>query len=259
MRKKKVGFMIMLSILLILAGCGNHEKDAESELYISAAASMTDVLTEIGEVYQKKEDGVKLVFNFDSSGTLKTQIEQGAPADVFISAAEKQMEELRKGGFMSEGTVVNLLKNQVVLIQPKNSKLKLEAFEDVLSDEVSMIAIGGSDVPVGAYTERIYTNLGIWSRVQEKANLAANVRQVLDWVATENADCGIVYATDAAVEDDVKVVCTASEAVCGPVVYPAGVVKGSGHTEEAEAFLSYLKSKEAREIFEKYGFQNYEE
>ena len=213
----------------------------------------------ISKTYKKEHENVKFVFNFDSSGTLKTQIEEGAPADIFISAAMKQMDELDKGGFIKKDSIVKLLENKVVLIQPKDAKTEISSFEDVATDKVSMVAIGNADVPVGQYTEQIYKNLGLWDQVAAKANLATNVRQVLDWVATNNVDCGIVYATDAMIEENVKVICEAPQGTCDPVIYPAGVVKSSENAKAAEQFMEYLKTDEAKSVFTAYGFTNYEE
>lgn len=268
MRKRVISIMMILCILTALAGCTKKEepkvekKKTEKkkiELTVLAAASMTDVLEEIAEMYKEKEPNVELEFNFDSSGTLKTQIEQGAPADIFISAATKQMDELKQGGFMLNDSIVKLLENKVVLIKPSSSELAITSFEDVASEKVKMVAIGNADVPVGQYTETIYKNLGLWEQVSKKANLATNVRQVLDWTATGNVDCGIVYATDAMIEENVTVVCEAPEGSCDRVIYPAGVVKTSNHAKEAEAFMEYLKTDEVKAVFTKYGFTNYEE
>ena len=265
MRKKWTSLCLVLIMLCGITGCIKkeekkvEERKAEVELHILAAASMTDVLAEISETYEKKYEHVNFVFSFDSSGTLKTQIEEGAPADIFISAATKQMDELSAGGFIKKDSIVKLLENKVVLIQPQDAKTRLTSFEDVATDKVSMVAIGNSDVPVGQYTEQIYKNLGLWEKIEKKANLATNVRQVLDWVATKNVDCGIVYATDAMIEKDVKVVCEAPDGACDKVVYPAGIIKTSEHAKEAVHFMEYLQTDEAKAIFTKYGFSNYEE
>lgn len=251
---------VLAGVLCLYMGCGKQViKEEKTELHILAAASMTDVLEEAARIYEKENPDIKLTLQFDSSGTLKTQIEQGAPSDVFFPAAMKQIDELHAAGLIKEDSIVKLLENKVVLIQPADSDIALTSFEDVVSDRVSMVAIGNADVPVGQYTEEIYTNLGLWEDVREKANLASNVRQVLDWVATGNADCGIVYATDAMMEEKVTVVSEAPTGTCEKVVYPAGVVKASTHTKEAEAFLAYLQTEQVKEIFESYGFTNYEE
>lgn len=232
-----------------------EENQAEEvELHILAAASMTDVMNEIADKYKEDHPEITLTFSFDSSGTLQTQIEEGAPADVFISAALKQMNELKDQELMDEDSIIELLENKVVLIKPKGSELDISSFEDVASDKVEMVAIGNSDVPVGQYTQTIYESLELWDQIQAKANYATNVRQVLDWVATENADCGIVYATDAAIEPEVEIICEAPEGSCTPAIYPAGIVKDSEYPEEAEAFMDFLKTDDVKEIFEKYQF-----
>lgn len=224
------------------------------ELYISAAASLTDVITEIAEAYKEAAPNVTLTCTFDSSGTLQTQIEEGAPADIFLSAAQKQMNALEEGGLIVSDTRKDLLVNKVVLIIPADSSIELSSFEDVATDKVSMVAIGDETVPVGQYTEEIYTYLGTWEEVQAKVNLGANVRAVLAWVETGDVDCGIVYATDAASTDLVKVVCEAPEGSHKAVIYPGAVLEGSENKDEAKAFLDYLSSPTAIAAFEKAGF-----
>lgn len=257
--KKIIAIICIIMLGLVVVSCGSSEEVDETsnepvELHILAAASMTDVLNELGEYYEEEHPEIKLSFTFDSSGTLQTQIEEGAPADVFISAATKQMDALKSQGLMNDDSVIDLLENKVVLIKPKGSKLDITSFEDVATEKVSMVAIGNEDVPVGQYTQMIYKNLGIWSDIEAKANLATNVRQVLDWVATENADCGIVYATDAAIEEKVEVICEAPEGSRDPAIYPAGILKETKNKEEAQAFLNFLKTEKAKEVFEKYQF-----
>ena len=280
MRRKKWFVALLCTVVgIIAAACGGNSDDPstkeaentqeqtqqsereteegkaeEVELHILAAASMTDVLTEIADKYKEEHPEITLTFSFDSSGTLQTQIEEGAPADVFISAALKQMNELNEQGLMDEDSIIELLENKVVLIKPKGSELDIASFEDVASDKVTMAAIGNSDVPVGQYTQTIYENLGLWDQIQEKANYATNVRQVLDWVATKNADCGIVYATDAAIEPEVEIISEAPEGSCTPAIYPAGIVKDSEYPEQAKEFMDFLKTDEVKEIFENYQF-----
>lgn len=231
-----------------------EQKKDEAELTVLAAASMTDAMQEIGKAYQKEHENIKFTYQFDSSGTLKTQIEEGAPADIFISAATKQMDELNEAGLVEKDSIFPWLENKVVLIVPKDSDSKLTSFEDAAGEEVPMIAIGNADVPVGQYTEIIYKSLGLWDQIVDKANLASNVRQVLDWVATENAPCGVVYATDAKIEEKVEVVCEAPEGSCDPVIYPAGIVSASEQKEAAAEFLEFLKTDEVSEILKQYGF-----
>ena len=262
--KKVISILLAMGLLTtaLLVGCGNdgktgtknEEKKENVELQIMAAASMTDVMQELGENYTKENEEVTFSFNFGSSGTLQTQIEEGAPADMFISAATKQMDTLKEEGLMEDSSIVNLLENKVVLIKPKDSDLDIQSFEDVAGDKVSMVAIGGEGVPVGQYTQTIYENLGLWDKVQAKANLASDVRQVLDWTASKNVDCGIVYQTDAMIEEKVEIICEAPEGSCDKVIYPAGIVKATENKEAVEKFLQFLQSDEAKEIFEKYGF-----
>lgn len=254
MKKKMILCMAVVLACMSLAAC-KGEKKGKIRLQVLAAASMTDAMEEIGNLYGKAHPDTEILYSFDSSGTLKTQIAEGAPADVFVSAAMRQMEELASEEFVEPDSVVKLLENKVVLIQPTGGQLPVFSFQEVSKDAVSMIAIGNADVPVGQYTEEIYTNLGLWEEIQSKANFATNVRQVLDWVATKNVDCGIVYATDAMIEKNVEVICEADETMCEPVIYPAGIVKATKHPKEAEMFLKFLQTEEAQNIFEKYGFR----
>lgn len=270
-RIRRAAMVTAVAMLAVLTACGQTESKDEketgeknegkkpvAELTVLAAASMTDAMQEIGEAYQETRENIEITYQFDSSGTLKTQIEEGASADIFISAATKQMEELVQGDLVEEDSVFPWLENKVVLIVPKDSEDGPDSFEAVAQEEVPMIAIGNEDVPVGQYTQTIYQNLGLWENIQAKANLASNVRQVLDWVATGNAPCGVVYATDAQIEENVKVVCEAPQGSCDPVIYPAGMVSASKEKEEAASFLEYLKTEEVSEILKAYGFTPYQ-
>ena len=234
------------------------EPDAEPaediELHISAAASLTDVIDELIAEYKELAPNVTLVPTYDSSGTLQTQIEEGAPADVFISAAQKQMDSLEQQELIDTASRLDLLLNKVVLIVPKDSESDIASFEDVATDKVSMVAIGNDTVPVGQYTQEIYTSLGLWDEVSAKANLGENVRAVLSWVESGDVDCGIVYATDAASTENVTVICEAPEDSHLPVIYPAAVLAGSENSEAAGDFLDFLSSDTAVAAFEKAGF-----
>ncbi|MGI6077795.1 MAG: molybdate ABC transporter substrate-binding protein [Fastidiosipilaceae bacterium] len=224
------------------------------ELYVSAAASLTDAVTELNQIFNEVHPEVELVVNYGSSGKLQQQIEEGAPADVFVSAGQKQMNALEEQNLVDTDSRIDLLENKVVLIQPATAEHELASFEDVLNDDIKMIAIGESSVPVGQYTEAIFTNLGIWDQVQTKANFGQDVRNVLAWVETGDADCGVVYATDAAISDKVKVVTFAPEGSHDPVIYPAAVMAGSDQPDMAKAYLNFLTSPEASAVFERYGF-----
>jgi len=229
------------------------------ELYVLAASSLTDVMTEIAGAYKQAAPEVEITFVFDSSGTLQSQIEAGATADVFVSAAQRQMDALEEGGLIKKESRKDLLVNKVVLILPAASALALSSFEDVAGDLVKMIAIGDESVPVGQYTQQIYEYLGTWDAIKAKANLGQNVRAVLSWVASGDVDCGIVYATDAATTDGVKVAAQAPEGSHEPVVYPAAVVESTRNAEAAQAFLDYLSGDTARSLFIAAGFTMAEE
>ena len=249
-----VSFGLAALLALSFGTLAMAEGEKPAQLFVSAAASLTDVLTEIAEEYKTVVPGTEITFTFDSSGTLQTQIEEGAPADIFLSAAQRQMNALAEKNLIAEDTRRDLLINQVVLIVPVDSTLPVASFEDVLNEDVKLIAIGGESVPVGQYTQEIFTNLGKWEEVQAKASLGENVRAVLAWVESGDADCGIVYATDAASTDKVKVVCSAPEGSHLPVIYPGAVLAESENQEAAKAFLDFLTSEKAVAAFEKAGF-----
>lgn len=261
----KTNIIALISLLLFslaVAGCTSSENGdkaqenaSQKEVYIVAAASMTDAVKEIGANYEKQHPDVKLMYNFGSSGALQSQIEQGAPADVFISAAQKQMNALEEENLIDKATRKDLLENKVVLIVPKNSTLVLDDFAAAATDKVSKIALGEpKSVPVGQYSEEIFTNLNVWADIKAKAVYASDVRQVLSWVETGEVDCGVVYATDAAISNKVKVLLEAPSGTHKPVVYPAAMVSSSKNPEIAKDFLAYLSQDEQKAILAKYGF-----
>ncbi len=233
----------------------NGTQAEEVELTVLAAASLTDVCNEIKTMYEKENPNVTLTFSYGSSGALQTQIEEGAPADIFMSAATKQMTALDEKGLMNSESVTNLLENKVVLIVPKDSKAGIESFEDIATDKVSIIGLGDpASVPVGQYSEEIFTSLGILDTDKAKANYGTDVRNVLSWVETGVVDCGVVYATDASSSDNVTVVASAPEGSCKKVIYPVGIVKASENADAAADFIEYLKSDDIMKLFESYGF-----
>lgn len=229
---------------------------AAADLTVSAAASLTDVLNELSKSYQDANPGVKVTMTYGASGALQTQIEEGAPSDLFLSAAQKQMTALEDKGLLLDGTKKDLLVNKVVLITPKDSQKGIKSFDDVNTDKVGKIALGEpKSVPVGQYSEEIFTSLKTLDAVKKKAVYGTDVRQVLTWVESGEVDCGVVYATDAAVSDKVTVAAEAPEGSHKPVVYPAAVLKSSKNPDAAKAFLAFLSSDEAKAAFEKYGFE----
>ena len=228
----------------------------ETEILVAAAASLKNAYEEeLIPMFEEANPGVTVSGTYDSSGKLQTQIEEGLEADVFMSAATKQMDALNAEGLIASDTIVNLLENKIVLIVPSSSELGLTAFEDIAKAET--IALGDpASVPAGQYAEEALTNLGIWDSIQDKVSFGTNVTEVLNQVAASSADAGIVYATDAAsMEDQVTVIAEAPEgSLAEPVIYPVAVVANSAHPDEANAFVEFLKTGEAMAVFEAYGF-----
>jgi molybdate transport system substrate-binding protein len=268
--KRRIAVVAAALLLADVAGvgfaAGRKELAPKTEVVVFAAASMTEALNEIAALYAKTAPGVSVIYNFDSSGTLKTQIQAGAPCDIFISAGLLQMNQLditsdkavNKDGldFVLQGSRFNIVSNEVVLIVPKGAAKGINDFRDLLTDKVSLAALGNSDVPVGQYSEQIYTNLGLWADLQKsgKVTYGSNVKEVLAHVASGAVDCGIVYGTDAASESNVSVAAFAPAGSHPPVTYPAAIIKGCANQAAAEAFMQYLKGTEASRVFEKIGF-----
>lgn len=228
----------------------------ETEILVAAAASLKNAYEEeLIPMFQDKYPGVTVKGTYDSSGKLQTQIEEGLEADVFTSAATKQMTALDEEGMIASDTITNLLENKIVLIVPTGSDSKLAKFEDI--ENAESIALGDpASVPAGQYAEEALTNLGIWDKIQDKVSFGTNVTEVLNQVAAASADAGIVYATDAAsMADKVEVVAEAPEgSLAKKVIYPVAVVKNTAHEEQAKNFVEFLKTDEAMKVFEAYGF-----
>lgn len=287
--KKLISSVMLLLSLTFVTSCSNNEKASEEvtenkvsvtdtskpeekpvvednksdeklegEIIVGAAASLTDAFNDIIKNFEEKHPGVKIQTTYGGSGSIQSQIEEGAPMDFFISAAEKQMDALEEKDLIDKDTRVDFLENKVVLITPTDSDLKLESFEDVANNEnVNMVAIGEVEsVPVGQYTKEIFENLKVWDKVEAKANWAKDVRQVLDWVSQKESPVGIVYKTDAFTEkDNVKIVTEAPEGTHKPVIYPMAVLKNTQNEKLAKAFEEYLKTDESKKILEDYGFE----
>lgn len=251
------------------APASTETADEPVELVVFAAASMTETLTEIAEDYKEIAPNVTLTFNFDSSGTLKTQIQEGAACDVFISAGQKQMDQLNAAAdpavntegldFVAQGTRLNLLENKVTLCVPEGNPAGLTSFDDLaakLSAGDILLAMGNSDVPVGQYTQKILAYYGLDEAALAEAGVltyGTNVKEVTTQVTEGSVDCGIVYGTDA-FSAGLTPVDTATAEMCGQVIYPAAVVNTSAHPQEAQAFLDYLSTDEAMAVFEAVGF-----
>lgn len=223
-------------------------------ILVAAAASLEYSYTEqLIPMFQEQYPWITVEGTYDSSGKLQTQIEEGLEADVFMSAAMKQMNALNDEGLMASDSIVELLENKIVLIEPAGSE-KFSRFEDIANAD--MVAIGDPEsVPAGQYAKEALTNLGLWDAVSTKMSLGTNVTQVLGWIAEGSADAGIVYATDAATTDKVRVVAEApASSLAEKVIYPVGITANSAHPEEAKLFTDFLASDEALAVFKEYGF-----
>ena len=279
--KRMISMLLIMSITMCLfVGCGSKDTSTSEvdetdvtkesvELTVFAAASMTETLNQIAQAYKEAAPEVTLVFNFDSSGTLKTQIEEGAECDVFISAAPKQMDELDASkdselnparlDFVLQGSRIDLLENKVSLAVPEGNPKGIESYDDVitlLKDGNVMLAMGNADVPVGQYTQKI---LAFYELSEEELagkgciTYGTNVKEVTTQVSESTVDCGIIYGTDA-YSAGLTVVDTATAEMCGQVIYPAAVLNISKNQEAAQEFLDYLTGDEASAVFESVGF-----
>jgi molybdate transport system substrate-binding protein len=233
---------------------GASAPEATVELTVSAAASVQDALNDIQVAYQAAEPTVTITYNFGSSGSLAQQIAQGAPTDVFLSASQQWMDDLEEKGQLLDGTRRDLLLNSLVMIVPQN-KTEVTDFSDFATDQVNKLAMGEPEsVPAGRYAKEALISLNLFEGVQSKLVFSKDVRQVLSYVETGNVDAGLVYATDAQLSDQVRVVATAPIESHSPIVYPVGVVADSENSEAAQAFIDFLSSDTAIAIFEEYGF-----
>lgn len=282
-RSKAIAALLALAVSMTacLTGCGSTNTNtnadtgsasdvgAKTELVVFAAASMTETLNQIKTDYEAQHKDITLTYNFDSSGTLKTQIQEGATCDVFISAAQKQMDQLDASkdntanpeqlDFINSDSRMDLLENKVVLVVPENNPKNINSFDDLKSKLESgdvLLAMGNSDVPVGQYTQKILQYWGLDEKALADAGeitYGSNVKEVTTQVSEGSADCGVVYYTDA-YSAGLKIVGEATEEMCGKTIYPAAVMKNSEHPEQAQEFLAYLSSDAAAKVFEKVGF-----
>lgn len=232
------------------------EAAEETEILVAAAASLKNAYEEeLIPMFEAQYPGVTVKGTYDSSGKLQTQIEEGLEADVFMSAAKKQMKALDEEGMIDSDSIVDLLENKIVLIVPTGSDKGIQSFEDI--GKADSIALGDpASVPAGQYSEEALTNLGLWDQIQDKTSFGTNVTEVLNQVVAGSADAGIVYATDAAsMADQVEVVAEAPEgSLKTRVIYPVAVVKDSANAEMAANFVEFLTTDEAMKVFEAYGF-----
>lgn len=274
----KIAILLICVFLFIpmLTSCGNTgqkkaEKPDQSQVgadktmtnntsgksvTVAAAASLTDAMNELKTIYEKSHKGITIQPTYAGSGALQTQIEEGAPIDIFLSASNKQMNALEEKNLIDKESRIPLLKNEVVLITPKNEHVQIKDFRDLTNNKINKIAVADpNSVPVGQYSEEIFTKLGIWDQVKSKMVVSQDVRQSLDWVVHGEVDAGTVYKTDAYIEKDkVNIIASAPNGTHKPVQYPMAIVENSKDKKEVKDFYNFLKSEQALRVFEKYGF-----
>ncbi|MDT0126348.1 molybdate ABC transporter substrate-binding protein [Paenibacillus sp. RRE4] len=275
-----------LGLALVLAGCGadadTNKQDAASstnqtasvpatsgentapattepqekvELTISAAASLTDAMKEVQTNFEQANPNISLSFNFGASGALQQQIEQGAPADIFVSASAKNMKALVDENLIESSDQKNLLQNSLVAIVPADGTSAVTSEKDLTNDGIKTVAIGiPESVPAGTYAKEALTNAKLWDQLEKKLVQGKDVRQVLQYVETGNADAGFVYKTDALTSKQVKIAFEVDKNSYTPANYPLGIVESTKHRSEAEQFYAYLQTPEVLDIFAKYGF-----
>lgn len=276
--KKVLSLLMVLVLSLAMVACGTNEEtpDTESntpvedtdkdtakdnenkeevEIFVSAAASLTEALDEISEII-KEDENIKITPTYDSSGTLQKQIEEGAPSDVFISAGQSQMDNLEEQDLIEKDSRIDLLKNKLVLLVPEDNPDDIENIQDVVDKKVQIAIAETETVPVGQYSKKALEDLGLWDKFETDNIVSAkNVSEVLTHVETGNASAGLVYSSDAVRGEKVKEVEVFDEKLHGPIIYPAAIIEASDNKDAAKTFLDYLKQDKVKEVFKKYGFE----
>lgn len=250
--------------LILLVGCSSIdlnsnrslETPAKTEIIISAAASLKEVMSEIKPLYREKNPQVAITYNFAASGTLQRQIEQGAPVDIFMSADRAKIKILQQQGLLESDTIGNFLQNKIVLITERNNNLAINSFADLTTEDIDIVALGEPlSVPAGKYAQEVLNYFQIAEQIEEKAVYGKDVRQVLNYVATNNADVGLVYSTDAKVRSNrVKIIAIAPPQAHSTINYAIAVTGDSNNPQAAREFVKFLNTERVRDIFTNYGF-----
>lgn len=255
-RRKVLSWFTGIAMVVAIVSCDQNTVTTPSStvtLTVSAAASLKDVMQDIQSTYSQEQPQTNISYNFASSGSLQQQIEQGAPVDVFVSAARKQMNALEQKNLLLAGTRKDLLGNEVVLITSGNAKIL--GFADLKRDQVKQVAIAEpKSVPAGQYGQEVLTTLNLFDTLRPKLVFAKDVRQVLSYVETGNVDAGIVYATDAKTSQKVKIVATAPKNSHSPIAYPVAILQDSKQPDAAKKFVDFLSSDQAQATFKQAGF-----
>jgi molybdate transport system substrate-binding protein len=255
---KFTGLLLCILLIILIAGCEANstaeQASKEIEISVSAASSLMDAMEEIKAAYEKEKPNIKITYHFGSSGSLEQQIEQGEAADVFVSAAAKQMKALQDKGLIIEDTRKDFLENEIVLVIPVDSSVVAD-FSSLSNDKVKKIALGEpKSVPAGQYAQEVLLKLNLLDSIRSKAVYGKDAREVLAWVETGNADAGIVYETDAKSSEKVKVAAKAPEESHEPIRYPAAVLKACKNQKASVDYINYLYGSKAKPIFERIGF-----
>lgn len=237
------------------SGAGERGSKEPVTLIVSAAASLKDSLDELTPQFEQEHQGITVVYNYGASGSLQKQIEQGAPADIFLSAGQKQMNALIESGHINEKQSFNLLKNSLVVIVPDDAEAVPENLSGLEHDGIKTIALGEPEVvPAGMYAKESLEHEKLWDKLTSKMVFTKDVTQVLTYIESGNADAGLVYLSDAKSSNKVKTAFTVEDSYHQPIVYPAGIVAATKHKEEAESLLQFLQGASARDTFVKHGF-----
>jgi molybdate transport system substrate-binding protein len=252
----KTLFVFFFLFLTGLASLPFAHPAAAEELAVSAAISLKNALEDLGRQFEKSHPGVKVLFNFGSSGDLARQIEAGAPVDVFASAALKDMDDLNRQGLIRPGSKTDFAGNSLTLIVPNHSPIPVKSFQDLKDNRIQKIAIGNpKTVPAGRYAQEVLTRLQLWEVLKNKLILSENVRQVLDYVARGEVDAGLVYSTDARTRvNEIKTISTAPEGSHQPILYPIGIIRGTKNETLSAEFIALVLSRSGKDILQRYGF-----
>lgn len=252
---KYLVYILLALSLVINAGCSNQESTKEHELFISAASSLSDVLTKLGDAFESEHPNTTLTLNYGASGKLAQQIQQGAPVDLFLSADQKWMDNLSEQKMILDNTRAHFTQNKLVLVSTNNANLPIDNLNGLLTSGLDQIALGNPEsVPAGSYAKEVLTASGLWKDIKNKLVYAKDVRQVLTYVESGNTDIGFVYESDLKRSELVTEVKKIDKSLYGRIDYPAAVMASSDTKEKAKEFINFLQSDEAQSILAEYGF-----
>ncbi|MGP4107823.1 molybdate ABC transporter substrate-binding protein [Virgibacillus sp. L01] len=248
-------YILLALSLLINAGCSNQESTEEHKLFISAASSLSNVLSKLGDEFESEHPNTTLTLNYGASGKLAQQIQQGAPVDLFLSADQKWMDNLSEQKMILENTRANFTENKLVLVSANNTNTPIDNLKGLMNTGLDQVALGNPEsVPAGSYAKEVLTASGLWQDIQNKLVYAKDVRQVLTYVESGNTDIGFVYASDLKRSNMVTEVKKINKSLYGPIEYPTAVMASSDTKEKAKTFINFLQSDEAQSILAEYGF-----